>query len=98
MAKFISPASVIPVIEQWDYCADVRNTITNLDCGIHFGGSTYIFVDGHTKWLRVAQTLFPKVLWVNDSEPQGQACIQIAYMNRLQANARTRVECLGAPQ
>jgi len=98
LAKFSSPASLIAVVEQFGCCADVRNTITNLDCGVHFGGSTYTFVDGHAKWLRVAQTLFPKVLWVDDSEPQGQACIQYAYMNRLQANARTRVECLGAPQ
>ncbi len=98
LAKFTSPANLIAVIEQWGCCADVRNTITNLDCGVHFGGSTYIFVDGHAKWLRVTQTLFPKVMWVDDSEPAGQACIQYAYMVRLEGNARTRVECLGYPQ
>jgi len=62
-------------------------------------GSTYIFADGHAKWLRIAQTLFPTPMWVDPIEgPTIQQCFQNAYMARLQANSRTRTECLGALQ
>jgi len=93
LAKFRSPASLIAIIEQWGCCADVRNTITNWDCGVHMKGSTLVFVDGHAKWYRAAQTLQPKVLWVDDSDPDGQACVAYAYMTRLTSHWRTGPEC-----
>ncbi len=99
LARFSSPASLIAIVEGWGCCGNIRNMVAhNLDCGVHLQGSIYTFVDGHAKWLRVVHTLFPKVMWVDDSEPAGQACIQYAYMVRLEEMPRTRVECLGYPQ
>jgi prepilin-type processing-associated H-X9-DG protein len=31
----------------------------------HNGGSNYMFADGHAKWLKLRNTIFPKVLWCN---------------------------------
>jgi len=30
---------------------------------VHNGGTNYAFVDGHAKWLRIEQTLYPKNMW-----------------------------------
>ena len=99
LARFQAPANLIAVLEAWGTCPEVRNVVTTADCGVHMNGSTYIFVDGHAKWLRIAQTLFPTPMWVDPVEgPTIQQCFQNAYMARLQADSRTRVECLGAPQ
>jgi len=99
LAKFQAPANLIAVLEAWGTCPEVRNVVTTADCGVHMGGSTYIFVDGHAKWLRIAQTLFPTPMWVDPVEgPVIQQCFQYAYMTRLQNDSRCRVECLGAPQ
>jgi prepilin-type N-terminal cleavage/methylation domain-containing protein/prepilin-type processing-associated H-X9-DG protein len=95
IAKWQSPASLIAVVEQFGCCDNIRNIVTNADCGVHLGGSNYIFADGHAKWYRIAQTITPKCMWVDDSEPQGQACIQYAYMDRLRTDPRTYTECLG---
>jgi prepilin-type N-terminal cleavage/methylation domain-containing protein/prepilin-type processing-associated H-X9-DG protein len=98
LAKFQAPANLIAVIEAWGTCGDIRNVVTTADCGVHMGGSTYIFADGHAKWMRIAQTLFPAPLWVDVTEGAViQQCFQNAYMTRLQGDARTRRECLGMP-
>jgi prepilin-type N-terminal cleavage/methylation domain-containing protein/prepilin-type processing-associated H-X9-DG protein len=95
LAAFSAPASVIAIVESFGACPDIRNVVTNMDCSAHNQGSNYVFVDGHAKWLRVAATLNPANLWVDENDPDGRACIATAYMNRLMANARTRTECLG---
>ena len=98
LAKFQAPANLLAVLEAWGDCPEVRNVVTTADCGVHMSGSDYIFADGHAKWLRIAQTLFPTPLWVDASEgPVIQQCFQNAYMTRLQGDARTRRECLGMP-
>jgi prepilin-type N-terminal cleavage/methylation domain-containing protein/prepilin-type processing-associated H-X9-DG protein len=98
LAKFQAPANLIAVVEAWGTCPEVRNVVTTADCGVHMGGSTYIFADGHAKWMRIAQTLFPTPLWVDVTEGAViQQCFQNAYMTRLQGDARTRRECLGMP-
>lgn len=53
-----------------------------------------MFVDGHAKWLRVASTLSPNNLWVDESEPDARTCVANAYMLRLRNDVRTRTECL----
>ncbi|GBC99799.1 hypothetical protein HRbin17_02330 [bacterium HR17] len=103
IAKFTAPANLIAVVEVFGSCPDLRNVIENMDCGVHLQGSTYVFVDGHAKWLRLAQTLQPKCLWVDDSDPQGQTLVAQAYMQRILTGTsdnavRCRRECLGLPQ
>ena len=95
LARFSAPANVVAIVEAFGTCPDIRNVVTNMDCSVHNRGSNYIFVDGHAKWMRIAGTLNPVNLWVDESDPDGRACVSSAYMNRLMANDRTRVECLG---
>ncbi len=95
LAQFAAPASTIAVVEAFGTCPDIRNVVTNVDCSAHNRGSNYVFVDGHAKWMRISATLNPNNLWVDESDPDGRACVASAYMTRLLANERTRVECLG---
>jgi prepilin-type N-terminal cleavage/methylation domain-containing protein len=99
LASIAEPASMILVFEGFDDCPEMRWAIDqNLDCSIHNRGSTYIFTDGHARWLRVAQTLNPDNLWADSAfDPKVRQMIYSDHWSTLmtaaKTDARTR-ECL----
>jgi prepilin-type processing-associated H-X9-DG protein len=87
MATISNPASLIFVLEGFSPCPEVRWAIDgNLDCSVHNNGSTYIFADGHAKWMRVAQTLDPVNLWADEGfDPKARDFIYKSHWGKLRA-------------
>jgi prepilin-type N-terminal cleavage/methylation domain-containing protein/prepilin-type processing-associated H-X9-DG protein len=87
MATISNPASLIFVLEGFSPCPEVRWAIDgNLDCSVHNNGSTYIFADGHAKWMRVAQTLDPVNLWADEGfDPKAREFIYKSHWGKLRA-------------
>ncbi len=92
LARFATPASLILLAEFYGTCPDVRNSIHDIDCGIHNNGSNYVFVDGHAKWLRFMQTVNPDrtCMWAGEEDPNAQLVICTAYKNKVIARAPGR--------
>src|SRR5262249_53373375 len=61
----------------------------NLDCSVHNKGSTYIFADGHARWMRVAQTLDPVNMWADEAfAPSARQTIYDNHWSLLRTGAR----------
>jgi len=91
MAAIAEPAALIFVLEGWNnMCPEVRWSIDeNLDCSVHNKGSTYIFADGHARWMRVAQTLDPVNLWADSAfDPKARQMIYTDHWAKLRARAK----------
>jgi prepilin-type N-terminal cleavage/methylation domain-containing protein/prepilin-type processing-associated H-X9-DG protein len=91
LASISDPASLIFVLEGWNnMCPEVRWAIDeNLDCSVHNKGSTYIFADGHARWMRVAQTLNPVNMWADDAfAPSARQTIYNNHWSLLLAGAK----------
>jgi prepilin-type N-terminal cleavage/methylation domain-containing protein len=92
LASIGEPASLIFVLEGYNnMCPEMRWAIDeNLDCSVHNKGSTYIFTDGHARWLRVAQTLDPVNMWADSAfDPRGRQLIHDDHWAKLRAAAKT---------
>jgi prepilin-type N-terminal cleavage/methylation domain-containing protein/prepilin-type processing-associated H-X9-DG protein len=50
---------------------DVSLTDLPKNLSVHNGGTNYVFADGHAKWHRIEQTLFPDNLWTVDPDDTG---------------------------
>jgi prepilin-type processing-associated H-X9-DG protein len=62
----------------------------NLDCSVHNKGSSYIFADGHAKWMRFAQTMDPVNLWADEAfDPKARTTIYNSHWTALRARAKT---------
>lgn len=93
LATITEPASLIFVLEGFNNgCPEVRWAIAeNLDCSVHNKGSTYIFADGHAKWLRVARTLDPVNLWADPGlDPKVRDAVYKNHWNGLRMGSRTQ--------
>jgi prepilin-type N-terminal cleavage/methylation domain-containing protein/prepilin-type processing-associated H-X9-DG protein len=91
LATIAEPAALIFVLEGWNNsCPEVRWRVEeNLDCSVHNKGSTYIFCDGHARWMRVAQTLDPVNLWADTNfDPKARDLIYKDHWAVLQAGAK----------
>jgi prepilin-type processing-associated H-X9-DG protein len=91
LASISDPAALIFVLEGWNnMCPEVRWAIDeNLDCSVHNKGSTYIFADGHARWMRVAQTLDPVNMWADDAfAPSARQTIYNNHWSLLLAGAK----------
>jgi prepilin-type N-terminal cleavage/methylation domain-containing protein/prepilin-type processing-associated H-X9-DG protein len=91
LATISSPASLIFVLEGFSSCPEVRWAVQdNLDCSIHNKGSTYVFCDGHAKWMRFAQTMDPVNMWADEAfDPRARTQIYNSHWANLRAAAKT---------
>jgi len=66
ISSFRFPAELILLAEPREAlpCSHSPATLTWVASDRHFKGSNYLFVDGHVAWMRLAQTVGPKNLWV----------------------------------
>jgi prepilin-type N-terminal cleavage/methylation domain-containing protein/prepilin-type processing-associated H-X9-DG protein len=93
MASIANPSQLIFVLEGFNNgCPEVRWAVAeNVDCSVHNGGSTYIFADGHAKWLRVARTLDPVNLWADEGfDPKARDAIYKSHWNGFRTGAKTQ--------
>jgi prepilin-type N-terminal cleavage/methylation domain-containing protein/prepilin-type processing-associated H-X9-DG protein len=91
LASIAEPAALIFVLEGYDnMCPELRWRVEeNLDCSVHNKGSTYIFCDGHARWLRAAQTLDPENLWADSAfDPKARQMIYTDHWAVLRAAAK----------
>ncbi|HEY3281784.1 MAG TPA: prepilin-type N-terminal cleavage/methylation domain-containing protein [Armatimonadota bacterium] len=102
LSDIAEPAEVISVCEKRSGVADWHMDFPqdamppyggehSLEKQRHGGGSVYIFVDGHAKWMTFSQTIRPKVLWARDSR-QGASLVGNRKVNDFNDNAS------GAPE
>jgi prepilin-type N-terminal cleavage/methylation domain-containing protein len=93
LASITEPASMIFVFEGWNNgCPEMRWAIAdNLDCSVHNKGSTYIFSDGHAKWMRVARTLDPVNMWADPGlDPKVRDAVYKNHWAGLTAGAKAQ--------
>jgi prepilin-type N-terminal cleavage/methylation domain-containing protein/prepilin-type processing-associated H-X9-DG protein len=90
LASISEPANLIFVLEGFSSCPEVRWRVDqNLDCSVHNGGSTYVFCDGHAKWMRVARTLDPENLWADPAfDPKAREEIYKSHWKYIRDEAK----------
>lgn len=62
LATIQEPTTLIAFFDANTAAPDVRERLDSVVCP-HFAGASFVFVDGHAKWLKLEQTIQPTFLW-----------------------------------
>lgn len=88
-ASIPAPAELIVCVEVVGSTPDIKSNI-QYSCGIHSKGGTYMYADGHAKWMRILNTIEPVEQWIDEGY---DAASRLSTRNTHLARAKSKAEC-----